>query len=80
MPANFYEDGIESLETSLRLRQVELMERWKDQKNVKKHTSRLVSLISGQTSRSNQGATHYLSKKYNSTLRKQFGRKKAIAQ
>lgn len=41
-----------------------------------KPTSRPVILISGQTSRSNQGATHYLIKNYNSTLRKQFGSKR----
>lgn len=38
--------------------------------------SRPVILISGQTARSNQGATHYLIKNYNSTLRKKFGSKR----
>ena len=29
MPTNFYEDGIEPLEVFLKLRQLELLERWK---------------------------------------------------
>lgn len=34
IPANFYEDGIEALESSLNLRKLELIERWQGKKDV----------------------------------------------
>lgn len=40
--------------------------------------SQPVILISGQTSRSNQGATYYLIKNYNTSLRKKFGSKRSF--
>jgi hypothetical protein len=34
MPAHFYEDGIEALETSLKLKQIELVEHWRGNESV----------------------------------------------